>query len=142
MAGNRSQSALVAAALAYAGSTAFSSYVALRDDIPGEPFGISPPFSVRRALLVGWGAGIAAPWYMPAGAVFAAYCARDGRPGPPAVAAAIGCASIAGHLIEPVTRRPGSWTAATTAAITLAVTTTASLAIAGFARHAINKASG
>jgi len=140
MASSRGQAVLFAAALAYAGSTAVSSYVAIRDDVPGEPFGIAPPFSVPVGVLVGWGAGIAAPWIMPAGALFAAYRARDGRPVPAAVASAIGCASIAGHLIEPVTRRPRSWTPATTAAITLTATSTASLALAGFARYVVNKA--
>jgi len=140
MAFSRSQSALFAAALAYAGSTAFSSYVAVRDNVPGEPFGITPPFSVPVGVLVGWGAGIAAPWYMPAGAMFAAYRAADGRPGPAAVASAIGVASIAGHLIEPVTRRPRSWTPATTVAIALATASTTSLAIAGFARFFVNNA--
>ena len=140
MTSSRTQPALVAAALAYAGSTAFSSYVAVRDDVPGEPFGITPPFSVRMAVFVGWGTGISAPWYMPAGAVLAAYLSRGGRPLPAAVCAAIGCASVAGHLIEPVTRRPSSWTPATTVAIALAAASTVSLALAGFARFRVSKA--
>jgi len=137
---SRSQPALFAAALAYAASTAISSYVAVRDDVPGQPFGITPTFPVRVGVLAGWGAGIAAPWYMPAVALFAAYRAGDGRPGPAAVASAIGCASIAGHLIEPVTRRPRSWTPSTTAAIALATASATALALAGFARYVVNAA--
>lgn len=121
--------------MAYAGTTVFGSCVAVRDDVPGEPFGISIPLSVRSGLLAGWGAGLAPPWFMPGGALFAASRARGGRPGPAAAAAAIGLATIAGHLIEPVTRRPASWTPATAVAISLSLTSSAALAATGFARY-------
>ncbi len=139
MTSSRSQTVLSATALAYAGSTVFSSYVAVRDNIPGEPFGITAPFSMRTALVIGWGAGIAPPWFMPLTALLTAHRAKGGRPGPAAVASTIGLASIVGHLIEPVTRRPGSWTPATAASITLTLTASTSLAIAGYARYITNK---
>jgi uncharacterized membrane protein (DUF4010 family) len=136
---SRSHTVLPTAALAYTGATVFSSYVALRDNVPGEPFGISAPFTMRAALVVGWGAGIAPPWFMPAAALLTAHRANAGHPGPALVASAIGIASIAGHLIEPVTHRPGSWTPATAAAITLTLTASTVLAAAGYARYASNK---
>ncbi len=127
-------------ALAYAGSPVFSSYVAVRDNVPGEPFGITAPFSVRTALVVGWGAGIAPPWFMPLTALLTAHWAKGpaGRArllSPPP----IGLASIVGHLMEPVTHRPGSWTPDTAASITLTLTASTSLAIAGYARYITNK---
>lgn len=131
----RGQGVLLAAAIAYAGSAAISSIVAVRDTVPGEPFGLSIPLSVPAALVVGWGAGIAPPWYMPAAAIIAAKHARGGDPRPATIAALIGVASIAGHLIEPVTRRPTSWTPATRASIGLTITSSALLAAAGFARR-------
>jgi hypothetical protein len=49
------------AAMAFAAADAFGSMVALRHDVAGEPFGLSIPCTVRSGLLVGWGAGVAAP---------------------------------------------------------------------------------
>lgn len=135
MATSHTQPLLTAAALAYAGSTVFASAVALREDIPGEPFGISAPFSVSTGLAVGWGAGIAPPWFMPLAALLAANRAAEGRPAPALAASAIGAASIAGHLIEPVTRRPGSWTWATTVSIAFTMCSSGALAAAGYARY-------
>ena len=135
MATSHTQPLLTAAALAYAGATVFASAVSLREDIPGEPFGISAPFSVRTGLVVGWGAGIAPPWFMPLAALLATHRAAQGRPAPALAASAIGAASIAGHLIEPVTRRPGSWTRATTASIALTMGSSVALAAAGHARY-------
>lgn len=126
---------LTAAALAYAGSTVVASAVALREDIPGQPFGISAPFSVRTGLVLGWGAGIAPPWPMPLTALLATRRAAEGRPGPALAASAIGAATIVGHAIEPVTRRPGSWSRATTASIALTMGSAVILAAAGYSRY-------
>jgi hypothetical protein len=68
--------ALLAASLAFAGAAGLGSAVAVRDQLPGQPFGISVPVSVPAGLLAGWGAGVAAPWPMPAAAVIVAARAR------------------------------------------------------------------
>ncbi|MDQ3716469.1 MAG: hypothetical protein M3381_10730 [Actinomycetota bacterium] len=110
---------LVAAAAAFAGAGAFGSAVSVRHEIPGEPFGVSIPLSVPTGLLVGWGAGVAAPWPMPVTGLIAARSAgqnsRSGLPG--IICQSLGLACIAGTLIEPVTYRPRSWTPAVRAAI-------------------------
>jgi hypothetical protein len=76
--------ALLGASLAFAGATVLGSAVAIRDQLPGEPFGVSVPLSVPVGVLAGWGAGIAAPWPMPIAAVIAAAPAQrepDAFPG-------------------------------------------------------------
>src|SRR5205823_3626807 len=82
---------------------------AIRDELPGEPLGITVPLSVPAGLLAGWGAAVAAPWPMPASALIAAVRAQ--RTGASAIAGAlcaiIGLGCIAGTLVEPVTRQPG-----------------------------------
>lgn len=135
MSATGSRDFLFGTALAYAASTTLGSYVSIRDNIPGEPLAITVPLSVPTALVIGWGAGIAPPWFMPVTALLAARQACDGRPGPAALACAIGMASVVGHLIEPVTRRPGTWTFAMTTAISLGLTTSAALTMAGYARY-------
>ena len=106
--------ALLGASLAFAGAAVLGSAVALRDQLPGQPFGVSVPLSVPAGLLAGWGAGVAAPWPMSAAAVMAAATARRREPSarPGAVCAEIGLGCIIGTLIEPVTRRPRSWSPA------------------------------
>jgi hypothetical protein len=70
---------------------------------------------------------------MPVAAVAAAAMARQWEPGarPGAVCAAIGLGCIVGTFIEPVTRRPRSWSAATRLAIGLNLATSAALVGAG-----------
>src|SRR5436305_13114936 len=83
--------ALLGASLAFAGAAGLGSAVAVRDQLPGQPFGISVPLSVPAGLLAGWGAGVAAPWPMPVAAVIVAARARR------AVSSALpgrGCAGI------------------------------------------------
>ena len=103
--------ALLATSLAFAGAAVLGSAVAIREDLPGQPCGINVPLPVPAGLLVGWGAGVAAPWPMPAAAVIAA--ARSQRTQPHAltgaVCAGIGIGCVLGTAIEPVTRRPRSW---------------------------------
>ena len=122
---------LVSAAAAYVAAAAFGSAVAMRQDIPGEPFGIAIPVSVPSGLLVGWGAGVAAPWPMPAAAVVAAAMTRRAEPSavPGVVAAGLGIGCILGTLVEPVTYHRRGWTPDTRAAI--AVNLFASTALAG-----------
>src|SRR5271165_2925453 len=104
--------ALRAAAVGFACATAFNSAVAIRDELPGEPLGIRVPLTVPMALVVGWGAAVAAPWPMPVAALIAAIRARDPeRQGRPAlVCTGLGIAGIVGILIEPVTHNPKAWT--------------------------------
>ncbi len=124
---------LFGASLAFAGAAVLGSVVAIRDQLPGQPFGVSIPLSVPAGLLAGWGAGVAAPWPMPAAAVMTAGMARHRAPSarPGAVCAAIGLGCIAGTLIEPVTRRPRSWSPATRLAIGVNLAASAALIAAG-----------
>jgi hypothetical protein len=107
------------AAIAFAGAAGFGSAVALRNNVPGEPLGLKIPLSVRSGLLVGWGAGVAAPWPMPVvGLIAAAKTGRDERQGGPGVVCAgLGVACIVGTLVEPVTHHRRPWTPAIRAAI-------------------------
>ena len=84
--------ALLATSLAFAGAAVLGSAVAIREDLPGQPCGISVPLPVPAGLLAGWGAGVAAPWPMPAAAVIAA--ARSQRTQPRALTGAV-CAGSA-----------------------------------------------
>lgn len=122
---------LVCATAAYVAAAAFGSAVAMRHDVPGEPFGVGVPLSVPSGLLVGWGAGVAAPWPMPAAAVVATAMTRRAEPSavPGVVAAGLGIGCILGTLVEPVTYHRRGWTPDTRAAI--AVNLFASVALAG-----------
>jgi hypothetical protein len=128
--------ALLAASLAFAAAAVAGSAVAIRDELPGQPCGISVPLSVPAGLLAGWGAGVAAPWPMPLAAVIAA--ARSQRTGPSAltgaVCAGIGMGCVLGTAIEPVTCRPHSWSPATRLAIIFDMSSSAALIVAGW-RH-------
>ena len=100
---------MLTAAWAFAAADLLGSAVAIREDVPGEPLGLGLPVSVRTGVLVGWGAGVAAPWPMPVAALVAA-----ARPGPRShlVTAGLGYLCIAGTLVEPVTyglRRRSPW---------------------------------
>jgi hypothetical protein len=124
---------LLGASFAFAGASVLGSAVAIRDQLPGEPLGVSIPLSVPAGLLAGWGAAVAAPWPMPVAAVMAAAAARrrEPGPGPGAVCAAIGVGCIVGTVIEPVTRRPRSWSGATGLAIGVNLAASAALIGAG-----------
>jgi len=128
---------LLAASAAFAGACAFGSVVAVREDVPGEPFGIAIPLTVHSGIVVGWGAGVAAPWPMPVAALIAGTTAgraeRSAAPG--YVSAGLGIACVAGTFIEPVTYRRRSWTPAIRAAIAVNLAASAALAAAGW-RHA------
>jgi hypothetical protein len=125
--------ALLGTSLAFAGATVLGSVVAVRDQLPGEPLGVGIPLSVTAGLLAGWGAAVAAPWPMPVAAVMAAAMAKRRKPSarPGAVCAAIGLGCIVGTCIEPVTRRPRSWSVATRLAIGANLSASAALVGAG-----------
>jgi hypothetical protein len=128
--------ALLAASLAFAAAAGLGSAVAIRDELPGRPLGISVPLSVPAGLLAGWGAGVAAPWPMPVAAVIAAARAQGTGPRPlaGAVCAGIGLGCIVGTAVEPVTRAPRSWTPMTRLAIMSNLVTSTALTMAGW-RH-------
>ncbi len=132
--------ALLAASAAFGGACAFGSAVAVHHNVSGEPLGIRLPITVPCGLLIGWGAGVAAPWPMPLAALIAATTAglsKESRV-PGIVCAGLGVACIVGTLIEPVTRRPPSWRRGVGAAITINLATAAALAAAGL-RYASRK---
>jgi hypothetical protein len=131
--------ALLGASLAFAGAAVLGSVVAIRDQLPGEPLGVGVPLSVTAGLLAGWGAAVAAPWPMPVAAVMTAAMAwrREPSPGPGAVCAVIGLGCIVGTFIEPVTRRPRSWSPATRLAIGANMSASAALVGAGAWHRAI-----
>ena len=130
--------ALLGASLVFAGAAVLGSVVAVRDQLPGEPLGVGISLSVPAGLLAGWGAAVAAPWPMPVAAVTAAAMARHREPSacPGAACAAIGLGCIAGTAVEPVTRRPRSWSAPTRLAIGVNLAASAALVGAG-AWHAV-----
>ena len=134
--------ALLATSLAFAGAAVVGSAVAIREDLPGRPCGISVPLSVPAGLLVGWGAGVAAPWPMPAVAVIAAARSQRTRPHAltGAVCAGIGVGCVLGTAIEPVTRRPRSWSAATRLAIAFNIAASAALTMTGLRHRAAARA--
>ena len=130
---------LRAAALGFAGATAYNSLVAIRERLPGEPLGIRIPLSVSTGILVGWGSAVSAPWPMPAAAIAAArHAARAGSPGPALICAGIGVAGTVGILIEPNTYNPKSWTRATRRSVVVHLAASLTLAGAGIwrLRHA------
>jgi len=132
---------LRAVALVYAATVALASVVSVRDDVPGEPFGITIPLSVPTGLLVAWGSGIAAPWPMPAAVVIAAFRARrGGGPAPARICAGIALAGIAGQLIEPIVRRPK--TPAVRVALTANVAVSTILAATALSRLARRRSAG
>jgi hypothetical protein len=124
---------LLAAALGFAGAAAYTSAVAIREDLPGAPFGVRAPLSVPAGIALGWGAAVAAPWPMPAAAVLAALRrpGDGGRSWPTWVCAGVGLAGLVGILIEPNTYRPRSWTPATRRAVIAHTTSSAALAASG-----------
>jgi hypothetical protein len=128
--------ALLAASLAFASATVVGSAVAIREQLPGQPCGITVPLSVPAGLLAGRGAGVAAPWPMPLAAVIRAARSRRAEPSTltGAVCAGIGIGCVLGTAVEPVTRLPRRWSPAARLAIVFNVAASAALIVAG-ARH-------
>ena len=118
--------ALLGASLGFAGAAALGSVVAIRDQLPGQPLGVSIPLSVPAGLAAGWGAAVAAPWPMPAAAVMTAATARHRAP-----SVRPGAVCAVGTLVEPVTRRPRSWSPATRLAVGVNLAASAALIGAG-----------
>jgi hypothetical protein len=123
---------LLAASVAFAGAAIAGSAVAVRGQLPGQPCSISVPLSIPAGLLAGWGAGVAAPWPMPLAA------ARSRRTEPSAltgaVCAGMGMGCVLGTAVEPVTRRPRTWSPATGLAIVFNLAASTALIVAGW-RH-------
>jgi hypothetical protein len=134
--------ALLGASLVFAGAAAWGSAVAIRDQLPGRPLGITVPLSVPAGLVAGWGAGVAAPWPMPVAAIAAAVAARHRAPSPRpgAACAMIGAGCIVGTLIEPVTQQTRSWSRATALAVGFNLAASAGLIAAGLRHSAAARA--
>jgi len=117
------------AATGFAGATAYNSVVAIREGLPGEPFGVRVPISVATGILTGWGSSVAAPWPMPALGLWAVRRSSldSGGDKPAYVCAALGAAGLIGILIEPNTYRRRTWTGRTRRAVALHVGTCAVL---------------
>jgi hypothetical protein len=93
----------------FAASTVYATAVAARKpDLPGEPFGLRMPGSVRLHLALGLGSAISAPWPMPAIAMWAAVRGEPGSVWAARTTAIVGIGMLAGILSEPGTwgRRP------------------------------------
>ncbi len=127
---------LRASAVAFAGTCAYTSLVALRERLPGRPLRISVPLSIPVGLLVGWGAAVAAPWPMPTVALVAAVRAREGPRAARAalIAAGVGVAGVIGLLMEPNTYDLGAHSRSNRRAILLGFATTGTLAVTGLLR--------
>lgn len=127
------------ASAVFAAAAAFGSAMSIRHDVPGQPFGVSVPLSVRTGLLIGWGAGVAAPWPMPVSALLAAASTRHGQPSPVAgiTCLTLGLGCLAGTLVEPVTYRRRSPLAVRTA---IAANMAASLLLAAAGHRSLRQA--
>jgi hypothetical protein len=120
------------AAVAFSAATVLGSMVSIRQRLPGEPLGIRLPISVAGGVLLGWGAGVAAPWPMPLMGLLAANgVGRLSRRSRGLICAGLGTACIAGTLVEPVMRRPRTWTRGTGGAIAANITSSLLLIAAG-----------
>jgi hypothetical protein len=121
---------LLAAAVGYAAAAAYGARVDVREEVLGEPFGIRLRGRVAIHLALAWGAGTSPPWPMPVAVLALGRCARpDVRVGTASIA--LGAATAAGQLIEPVAwgRRPSS--PAITRAIALNLAACGALVLAG-----------
>ena len=139
--------ALLGASLVFTGAAVWGSAVAIRDQLPGQPLGITVPLSVPAGLVAGGGAGVGAPGAPPGAAGGGAAAApppppphRAPSPRPGVVCAMIGAGCIAGTLIEPVTHWPGSWSRATALAIGFNIAASAGLIAAGLRHSASTRA--
>jgi hypothetical protein len=119
---------LLAAAAAYAAAAGYGALVDVREDVPGEPFGVRPPGTVATHLALAWGGGTSAPWPMPVAVLGAAL-----RPAPGSGTACIvlGAVTAAGQLIEPVTWGRRRSSPAVTRSIALNLAACGALVLAG-----------
>lgn len=113
---------LHSAAGLFAAVTAWTTVVAMREQLPDEPFGIRFPGRVPVHLAVGLGSGVAAPWPMPVLALVAAARADTGERWPRRVAWWLGATVLVGTVAEPATwgRYPRSWRAVSAVPLHLA----------------------
>lgn len=115
---------LVGPAALFLTSTVWTTAVAAtRPDLPGEPFGVRVPGPVRTHLALGLGSAIAAPWPMPAIAMWAAVRGDPASTLAARTTTAIGLGVVVGILSEPATwgRRPTPPTQRANVALGLAV---------------------
>lgn len=81
---------------------------AIHPELPGEPFGLRVPGRVRTHLALGLGSALAAPWPMPAMAMWAALRGDSRSTWAGRITTTIGIGVLSGILSEPATwgRRP------------------------------------
>lgn len=100
---------LLGPAASFMTSTVYTTALAATEpDLPGEPFGLRVPGRVRTHLALGLGSAIAAPWPMPAIAMWAAMRGDPGSTWAARTTTTIGIGMLGGILSEPATwgRRP------------------------------------
>lgn len=115
---------LLGPAVLFMASTVYATAVAAKEpDLPGEPFGLRVPGQVRTHLALGLGSAIAAPWPMPALALWAAARGSPSSTWAARVTTIIGIGTVSGIASEPATwgRRPTPLTARGNVALGLAV---------------------
>jgi hypothetical protein len=100
---------LLGPAVAFVTSTVYATSVAATEpDLPGEPFGLRIPGRVPTHLALGIGSAIAAPWPMPALALWAAVRGSPSSAWAARTTTIIGIGTLSGIMSEPATwgRRP------------------------------------
>jgi hypothetical protein len=115
---------LLGPAVLFLTSTVYATAVSASEpDLPGEPFGIRIPGQVRTHLALGLGSAIAAPWPLPALAMWAAVRGSPSSTWAARATTIIGVGTISGILSEPATwgRRPTPLNARGNVALGLAV---------------------
>jgi hypothetical protein len=122
---------MLAASVLFSATTAYGAVVAVREDLPDEPFGWRPPGKVSTHELLGLGSGAMAPWPMPVAAVIAALKERPGSTVPAQVSIGIGSACLVGTVVEPVTWGRRSTSRATTITTALNLLSGTALVLAG-----------
>ena len=100
---------LLGPAALFVTSTVYSTALAAtHPELPGEPFGVRVPGRVRTHLALGLGSAVAAPWPMPAIAMWAAVSGDPRSTWAARTTTTIGIGVLSGILSEPATwgRRP------------------------------------
>lgn len=115
---------LLGPAVLFMTSTVYATAVAATErDLPGEPFGLRIPGRVGTHLALGLGSAIAAPWPMPALAMWAAVRGSPSSAWTARITTIIGIGTLSGILSEPATwgRRPTPPTHRSNVALGLAI---------------------
>lgn len=112
-------------------STAVGAVVSAKMNIPGEPWNMQVPGSVRVHLAAGLGSGLSAPWAMPVATLVAA-SGRSGARWPAWTCVGVGSALLVGTLVEPVTWGRRARSPVVAASVLLNLVSAAALVAAGW----------